>query len=239
MSTGKKKGLKNSLFLMTFYASISFAGNYNYEPMENIKNIAKNFIEKNVQITSEEKLEIQVNQTDQMQALAMCSQPIEASFPADANSNQVTAIELKCGGAQPWRTMVPVNVVVLTKVLVAKRTIPVEDFIGENDLDYAMFDRSRLYNGYYNDKKNAVGQVASQIITAGSIINKKNIQHPLVVHRNDVIDLIARSNAVTVTMKGVAKTDGRLNEQIKAYNPSSKRTLDAVVIDANRAEIVS
>ena len=126
-----------------------------------------------------------------------------------------------------------------TRVVVAKRTISATEIIGLEDLDYAQYDRNRLYNGYFQDPKALVGRVASQVILAGVVLTKKNVQQPVLIHRNQLIDLIAKSNTVTVTMKGVAKTDGRLNEAIQAYNPSSKRTLDAVVMDSNRAEIIS
>lgn len=235
------------LLLLSFLwmmSSISSAANANtanmhYEPVNNLKMLAQNFIEKNVLLSGDEKLEVQVNQTDAMLSLAACTQPLEATFPGDANISQITAVEVRCQGAQTWRTMVPVTVTILAKVLVAKRTIPANTAISEDDLDYALFDRNRLYNGYFQDKTTTAGQVTNQVILSGVVLNAKNVQKPIVVYKNQIIDLVARSNAITVTMKGIAKADGRLNETIKAFNPSSKRTLDAVVIDSNRAEVVS
>src|SRR6185312_11808663 len=113
---------------------VSFAENTNYESVNNLKTMAKDYIEKNILLGADEKLDVQVNQTESMLSLAACTQPLEAKFPGDANINQVTAVEVRCQGAQTWRTMVPVNVTILTKVLVAKRTIPANTAIAEDDL---------------------------------------------------------------------------------------------------------
>ncbi len=233
------KGMFLFVFLMANSASFAATTASNFEAVENLKTIAKNFIEKNVSLGADEKLEVQVNQTDSMLSLAACGQPLEATFPGDANINQITAVEVRCQGEQAWRTMVPVNVTIFAKVLVAKRTMPANTTITEEDLDYALFDRNRLYNGYFQDKNTTVGQVTNQVVLSGVVLNAKNIQKPILIYKNQVIDLVARNNAITVTMKGIAKMDGRLNETIKAFNPSSKHTLDAIVMDSNRAEVVS
>jgi flagella basal body P-ring formation protein FlgA len=125
---------------------------------------------------------------------------------------------------------VPVNVSILTKVVVAKHNIPSHQIVTNDDLDFASNDRNHLYSGYFTTIDMVVGQMSNQSIAAGMVITKKNIQQPTLVHRNEVIDLTANNNSITVTMKGVARSEGGLHDMIKAYNPSSKKLLDAVVI---------
>ncbi|MEO8400444.1 MAG: flagellar basal body P-ring formation chaperone FlgA [Gammaproteobacteria bacterium] len=237
----KKREVLNLIFTTVvgvFCAANCFAANFSYESVENIKTVAKDFVLKNVPLNPSETIEVQVDSPQPPLRVGACSKTLDASFPADANRDQVTSVELSCNGVQTWHVYVPVNVRINTNVLVAKRTIPLNDVITEDDMDFAQYDRNRLYNGYFSAKENVIGQVASQLIASGTVLTKKNVQQPVLVHRNQTVDLIARTNSITVTMKGVAKSDGSLNEVIKAYNPSSKRILDAVVVGSNKVEVV-
>lgn len=220
-----------------FCVTNSFSANFYYESVENIKTVAKNFVLKNVPLNPNETIDVQVD-SPQPLSVAACSKPLDAAFPVDGNRDQVTSVELTCNGVQPWHVYVPVNVRINTNVLVAKRTIPINEVITEDDMDFAQYDRNRLYNGYFNAKENVIGQVASQLIASGTVLTKKNVQQPILVHRNQTVDLIAKTDSITVTMKGIARSDGSLNEVIKAYNPSSKRILDAVVVGSNKVEVV-
>ena len=233
------KNIFKVMFLFTgfFYCFSSFANVY--ESWENIEAATKNFITQNVPVGSDESLEVRLIQTNSPMKVPVCSKEINAAFPQEANKAQITAIELSCDGDKPWHTFVPVSVQIYTKVVVAKRAIAANDTITEEDVDYSKYDKTRLYSGYFNDQKDVIGQQAFQLITAGSVLTKKNVQLPQLVHRNQAIDLTATRNTVVVTMKGIAKSDGRLNDVIKAYNPSSKQILDAVVVGPNRAEVLS
>lgn len=222
---------------MGFFCNLSVAAGF--EPVENIKNIAKDFVTKNITLEEGETLELQISKSDLPSKLAACSSEITAAFPKETNKERISAVELTCNGDNSWHVFVPVNAQVFAKVLVAKQTLMANEPITEADLEYSQYDINHLYSGYFKDKNEVLGQVAAQTINAGVVLNKKNIHGRKLVLKNQSIDLIARSNTLEVTMKGIAKTDGGLNDTITAYNPSSKKMLDAVVVGLNRAEVMS
>jgi flagella basal body P-ring formation protein FlgA len=123
-------------------------------------------------------------------------------------------------------------------VLTVTRTILPKEKISEADLDFTYFNKSRLYNGYFKDKSEVVGETVSHAITAGTILNKKNIQSPVIVAKNQTITLIAQRHSIAISMQGIAKSDGALNTTIKVYNPSSQKTVDAVVIGPSKAQVI-
>ena len=231
--------LRIILFSIAGFFSVSSMAVGNDESFDTLKKAAESFLAKNISVASDESLEIHVNQVYPPLAVSVCSKPIDAAFPPDSNKDQITAVSLTCNGVQPWHVLLPVEVRINTKVYVAKNTIPANENITEDDLDYVSYDKNRLYNGFYKNKEDILGQVAAQVITAGAVLTKKNLKHPVLVHRNQVIEIIARSNSVSVSMKGIAKTDGSLNQMVTVYNPSSKRTLDAVVVGSGKAEVIS
>jgi flagellar basal body P-ring formation protein FlgA len=208
-----------------------------YETFDRLQTAARDFISKTVQLDSGESFDVQVHEPDHLQ-LAMCSNPIEVTLPEDANKEQITSVKLSCHGDTSWHIFLPVNVTVYSQVLVAKHPIAARDIITEDDITFAKYDKSRLFMGSFNDKNIVIGMEALHVIPSGGLLTKQSVQPPVLVHRGQGVDLIAGNSAVIVTMKGIAKTDGRLNETIKAFNPTSKRILDALVIGPDKAQVV-
>ncbi|MHB1947046.1 MAG: flagellar basal body P-ring formation chaperone FlgA [Gammaproteobacteria bacterium] len=220
---------------------LSFAGFCNayagiYEPQEKLKNIAKEFLTQNIALNPEETLEIKIKQSDIPIEVALCSMPIEASFPQDTVRENVTSVKLTC--AQPdWHVFIPVALAITTKVLIVKRTIASNEEITEADLDYSQHDIRKLYSGYYKEKSEIVGRVAIHSISAGTVINKRLIRNPILVHRNQEIEVLAKLKTIQVRLKGIAKSDGALSDRIAVVNPATKKTLEAVVTGINQVEV--
>lgn len=217
------------------FGQVSFSAGF--ESTERMKSTAKAFLIKNIQTEPGESIEIQVNQSNSPLRVTACSKEIEAAFPINSNMEKISAVELACNDSQPWHILVPVEVQIFSKVIIAKKTIATKEPINEDDLDFALYDKNRLYSGYFTRKEDVIGTEAKRVIPAGTILTKKNVQLPLIVHRNQTINLIVQNNTVTVSMQGIAKSDGALNSVIKVFNPSSKRTMDAVVISSDKAKI--
>lgn len=229
--------ISKSFLIFCCISGIAYANSY-YEPIENLKKITTDYITSNIALAPDETLKVDINTSDVPSQLVSCSRPIVPNFPAESSREKINAIELTCQGEPSWHVFVPVNAQVFAKVVVAKHLIGSGDVIGEDDLDFTQANTNRLYNGYTKDPHEIIGNVASQMITAGTVLNKRNVKRPVLIHKNQAIDLVARKNAVEVSMKAVAKSEGGLNDAITAYNPSSKRTVDAIVVGSNRAEVM-
>jgi flagella basal body P-ring formation protein FlgA len=229
--------MRNIVFLLLtfFFASVCHAERY--ESSDNFKTTAKDFVLKNTPVDPGDSIEVQATMPDRL-LVPMCSKAIEASFPRDAIRENLTSVEMTCDGASPWHVFIPVTITMYSQLVVAKHVLTSKTAITEDDITIARVDKSHLYNGYFKTKDEVIGMEASQLISSGAVLSKQNLQFPVLVHRNQMIDLIATRNSIVVTAKGIAKSDGKLNESIKAYNPSSKRTLDAVVVGSSKAEVI-
>jgi flagella basal body P-ring formation protein FlgA len=224
-----------SIFI-TFFSSYVVAEGY--ESTDNITATIKNFITQSAQLSEGETINIDVKRLGAFSRLPMCSTELKAELPRNMNKNEITSIALNCEGTQSWHVVIPVDVQIAMNVLVAKHTIPAKSILREDDLELMALSRNLLFNGYYTSKETIKGYEASRLIMPGTVLNEKNLQKPNLISRNQVIDIIVKKNSMVITMKGVSKSDGKLNEAIKAYNPSSKRTIDVVVIGQNKAEAV-
>lgn len=224
-----------ALFLIFFQSTVF---SEELESLDNLKTITKNFITNSITLAEDETMDVQFIQNNMSLKLSRCSEPVTARLPEGMTKEHISAVQLTCEGSTPWHILMPVEVQMLTNVLVAKHTIALKDPLSENDLDYMKLDKNRLMSGYFKNKEEIIGLEASQYIQAGAVFTKKNIRQPILVHRNTAIELIARKNSMTVSVKGIAKTDGRLSDAVQVVNPSSKKVIDAIVIGPNKAEVV-
>lgn len=235
--------IKNRLLflniLVLFNICISNVYANDYESPQRIRDVAKKFILETVQLEPGETIEVQANPGNIAFEVKACLADLAVSYPKDANREQATSVELTCNDSQPWQVIVPVNIQIFTKVLAAKRSIPPKQTLTEEDLDYTVYNKNHLYNGYFSKKEDVVGNQSTCLIPAGTILTKKNIELPVIIHRNQLVSISSQSNSVIVTMQGVAKTDGALNSVIKVFNPSSQRTIDAIVVGPNKAQVVT
>lgn len=218
------------------YCHFCFADQY--ESIEKIKTIVDSFVKKTISVDSGDSVKIQLSQ-DTPSQLPLCTKTIEANLPVDTNPEQMTSVELSCNGVNAWHALIPVNVQVYTKVVIAKHPLSPNESISDDDLDYSQADKMRLYTGYFKDKNDVIGLVSSQMIAPGAVLSKKNLQKPVLVHRNEMVDLTAGNGSIVVTLKGISKMDGRLNETIRASNPATNKVLDAIVVGPGKANIIS
>lgn len=218
-------------FIPTCYAD-------GFESIERVAMLAKNFVMSQVQLEADEIVDVSVNQANIPMQLTACTKELETAFPKNVNMEQINSVQITCSSDKPWQIFVPVHVDIATKVVVAKRPLVAKDPITADDLDLASVSKKKLFNGYYKDPEEIIGKIAAHSITSGAVITKKNTQAPMIVYRNQTINLIVKRNAVSISMKGIAKADAGLNETVKVFNPSSKRILDAMVVGPNQAEII-
>lgn len=228
--------IRQAVLLIMTLSLLSLAWALDYESTEHINEITKNFLVESYANSTAEKVDIKVNPAHAPIEVAKCSQDIIPSLPQNSSSAQIAAVELTCSGEKPWHIYVPVTVQLFNKVVVARSTILPRDIIKEEDLDYALYDTNRLYNGYYKEKAEVVNNVTTTLVPAGNVLSKKDVTAPVIVHRNQVISLVSGSNTIMVSMQGIAKSDGALNSTVQVYNPISKKTVDAVIIGPNKAQ---
>lgn len=224
-----------ALFIITL-SSLSFAWALDYESTEHINELTKNFLLESYAHSTAEKVEIKVNPAHAPIEVTKCSQEITPAIPQNSNTSQIAAVELTCSGEKPWHIYIPVTVQLFNKVIVARSTILPREVIKEEDLDYALYDTNRLYNGYYKEKSEVINNVTTTLVPAGNVLSKKDVTAPVIVHRNQVISLVSGGNTIMVSMQGIAKSDGALNSTVQVYNPISKKTVDAVIIGPNKAQ---
>lgn len=184
----------------------------------------------------DEIVEARVMQVEPI-TLRSCAQDIELSISNHNSSTNARSVAISCSAYPQWNIFIPIDVKLFTDVLVANRLIMAGEVISASDVAYERRDRNQLSNGFFKDQQVVVGLVARYSLNAGNVLTTKNTKQLPVIKKNQPITLISRAGPVEVSMLGIAKTDGFINDTIKVLNPSSKKIIDAIVKDSNQAEI--
>lgn len=228
----------NALFLLLISSCFSTSiYAYNLEPISHLNELAKEYINKTIAVDKNDTLEVSLSPAANNLQVQRCEEAIQVSVPNQSSSSQINTLEMTCLGKVSWHIYVPVDVKILTNVLVAKETIPGREIITQDMITTAKYDKNQLYSGFYTDPKDIEGQVAINSITSGTVLTKKNIQSPILINRNQTVSIINRHGGIMVKAEGIAKSSGALNDVIKVMNPSSKRTIDAVVVSGSSVEV--
>lgn len=156
---------------------------------------------------------------------------------AQHSADHANSVTLSCKEQPQWNIFIPINVQLFVDVLVANRLIMAGETISATDATYEKLDKNQLSNGFFKEDQSIVGQVARYNINTGTVFTAKNIKQLPIVQKNQTITLTVKSGSVEISMVGIAKTDGFLNDTIKVLNPSSKKIIDAIVKSSNQAEI--
>ena len=66
-------------------------------------------------------------------------------------------------------------------------------------------------------------------------VSAANARGPIVVHRQEALDVTWRAAGISLTMTGVAMKDAAIGDTVSIQNPASKKTIDAVITGPGHA----
>lgn len=228
------------LLLSILYLTPSFSesdNRINQLQDSELKTYITNYAANHIPHQDTETLEVNITQLRQDFKLPACSSPIHIEMPNQIAATHANTVTLSCKDEPQWNIYVPINIKIFANVLVANRLIKTGAIISPEDVVYQKLDKHHLTDGYFMDTKDLIGLAANHSIQAGAVLNQKNTRRIPLITKNQTITLAVKTGAIEIQMIGIAKTDGFMNEPIKILNPSSKKIIDAIVTDKNKAEI--
>jgi len=115
-------------------------------------------------------------------------------------------------------------------VMVATRDIMRGMAVGPADMEPRRMPLTSAPQGVVTDPQRALGLVARKTIFPGQFITLRDLQEKVVIERNQLVDIVVRSGAVTLKGRAKATMDGRVGDTIVCVNPESKEQIQGVVM---------
>ena len=174
---------------------------------------------------------IETNQLDSRLSLSACKQPLGITMP-DTLSLGRSQIRVSCSDKKAWALNVPVNINLITQVVVLNQPVSRGMALESHHLDYRNINISQLRNGYFLKKELVIGKQSKRALSGETVLNGHLVLPALLIQKGDRVMIMAKKGAMSVKMPGEAMNNGRKGKQIRVKNIRSNRIVRAKVVDS-------
>ncbi|MBA2849788.1 flagellar basal body P-ring formation protein FlgA [Thermosulfuriphilus ammonigenes] len=123
------------------------------------------------------------------------------------------------------------------KVPVLKRDLPRGSEITSRDLSLVRFPLSRLPQDLITDPEELKGKILKRSLRAGLPLRSSFLRARPLVHRGEMVTIVAESGSLRVTALGEAREDGAKGEIIRVRNLASRKEIMARVAGPNLVKV--
>lgn len=141
------------------------------------------------------------------------------------------AVQVFVGRQRVRRITVPAQIEVWSDVVVSVKPLGKYQPIEKDDIRIERMNLARVPSNVVVRMDQALGRRANRNIAADCILRRDQIETPPVVRRGDIVQIVAQSPILKITVKGMAKQNGAKGQRIKVINLRSKKLVYALVVD--------
>ena len=136
--------------------------------------------------------------------LANCATPLQASLAPGGRSATRVTVQVRCADPGGWRVYVPVELTLLRSRGGCRPVRRPRRDARRRGPRVEERETSSLPASYMRDPAELAGFTLARPVVAGTVISPSVLSADHVIHRGDVVTLIAQSGAITVRAQGRA-----------------------------------
>ena len=224
-----KYGRVISIIFVSMLASSVSANNL--QPLNQIVETAKQFAYQQIQQHNQSgKLKITTGELDPRLRLQLCDEPLVGFIPPGSRHQGNTTIGVRCDSPKPWSIYVPMRIAIYEKVVIASAPLRRGQVITSSNIQSHEVDISQLRGIPYLLADEVIGSKTKKGIQTGNVIHSGNI---CLVCKGDKVSITASATQIAVMMSGIALSDGSEGDAIRVQNSSSKRVIEATIVDSS------
>jgi flagellar basal body P-ring formation protein FlgA len=206
-------------------------------PVGEITQAAENFLEHRISQTNR-RVTPRAGQLDPRLALPRCDAPLEGFLGAGTAIGSRTIVGVRCSGSGPWKVYVPVDLVEMRPIVVARRALPRGHVLSADDLVLEERDVARINGGFIASRDDVVGHRLKRQLVSGSVLAPSALETQVVVKRGQSVTLVVASDSLSIRMAGKALMDGAVDQRIRVENTVSHRIVEGVVRSPEYVEVL-
>ena len=182
--------IKLLIIILFVQLMLSFDCFANTNNKNDIVDFVQSFVESNIELPTEGKLEVSVPPIDPRLNIKPCLSKLNANIPENHNGRNVN-VKIVCNDPTPWQLYIPVKVKSTIPVLVATTVLVKGSVITESNTDIEY----RNVHSMRGESVNSVGSVAGgrlkRRLSKGGIVSPRNI---CLVCKGETVTIIATSD---------------------------------------------
>jgi flagellar basal body P-ring formation protein FlgA len=166
---------------------------------------------------------------------------VALSVAAPKHTDWLGAIPFTVGvavnGQRTAAFTVPVNIEVWSDVLMTTKPLGRFEPIDRDDIQVKKMDLARVPSNVLVKVDEVLGKRTNRNIAANCILRTDLVEMPPLIKRGDLVEVVAQSPMLKISVKAMAKENGRQGDRIKVVNLRSKKTLYALVVDDHTVRV--
>jgi len=140
-------------------------------------------------------------------------------------------------GQEIKRLTVPANIEVWSDVVVSTKPLGRFQPIRRDDIRLQRMNLARVPSNAVVSLDQALGRRASRSIAPDCVLRRDQIELAPVIKRGDIVQVVAETPVMRISVKGMAKQDGAKGDRIKVINLRSKKVIYAQVVDGQTVSV--
>ncbi len=173
--------------------------------------------------------QVSISSLDKRLRLQACQSPLDTFANHDELRSGQLTVGVRCHAPVNWTVYVSAKIKVMQDVVVTKRHLSADHILTANDVKLAPRDIASERKGFLTDAKPLIGQQLKSPLPMGSIVEASQFKSQMLVHRGDLITLVAAVGNMEVRVRGEAMANAGLGQRVKVKNISSERIVEGVV----------
>jgi flagella basal body P-ring formation protein FlgA len=135
------------------------------------------------------------------------------------------------------KLQVHVTVDVIQEVLVSNRSFKRHDVISQEDVRLEKMNLAKLQTDVITDPGEVIGKRTKRNLDVNTPLRLTFLEMPPLVKRGDMVTIVAETDVLKITTKGVVTESGCKGDMVRVVNVNSRKELFAKVRDARTVEV--
>ncbi len=161
-----------------------------------------------------------------------------SSNSADVKGRVTLYVDIAVNDEACGRMSVSGWVDVFDELLCASRYLERGTVLSPGDLRSDRINISRIRDNYLNSTASVLGKALRNGVREGGRIRENMLEEPSLVKKGEVVQLIAMAGNLEIVTTGIARGDGKMNEQIRVSNINSKVIVHGVVTGRTKVKVL-
>ena len=160
------------------------------------------------------------------------------NYPADGvTGNFAVSFKIVSGGVEVGEWQTTLHAQLWQSVWVTQSRLDRGQSLDRSNLNSQKVDILRDKQTLFTDDIDPDGYDVAAGIGPGQPISKQDVVERPVIHRGDVVDVIASEGLLDIRMKALALEDGGINSLIKMRNIDSSKEVNAQILNENEVKV--
>lgn len=160
-----------------------------------------------------------------------CQQPLKTAYHGRQRLGNINIV-ITC--SQPyWQQYVHAQLSGKLPAYVAIRDIMVNEPITANNVKQTWIPYNQLSSQHISQFSALEHKSSRQFIATGSIIRSNHLKPSLVIHINDLVNIVSDDPRIHIEMRGIALESGSIGQAIRVKNSSSNKIIKAYIQSAD------